>query len=249
MKIRSLRSVLLLLSFASAATLGLAADSSAKLPPPWQNQDIGSGRVGQAVPPVPVEKFGKNALFGKGAQIAGNAKHADGAFTLQGTMDIWGPMDGGQVVWQKVQGDIEIVARVTSMDNPGKNAHAKAGLCIRESLDGASRSVTQCITPVDGSQFLYRAAKAEKTDRVRPDPAAPKPSVPKEKFPCWLKLVRKGNVFTGYESLDGETWWHTGTITLDLQADALVCLTTSSHTTNTLTTAVFDHVTLSAKSK
>ena len=249
MKIRSLRSVFILLGVASAAALGRAADASAKLPPPWQHQDIGSGQVGKEVPPVPVEKFGKNALFGKSAQIAGTAKHADGVFTLQGTMDIWGPMEGGQVVWQKVQGDVEIVARVTSMDNPGKNAHAKAGLCIRESLEGAARSVTQCITPVDGSQFLYRAAKAEKTDRVRPDPAAPKPSVPKEKFPCWLKLVRSGNVFTGYESLDGETWWHTGTITLDLKSDALVCLTTSSHTTNTLTTAVFDHVTLTKVSK
>ena len=164
-------------------------------------------------------------------------------------MDICGPMDGAQVVWQKVHGDVEIVARVTSMDNPGKVAHAKAGLCIRESLEGASRAVTQCITPVDGSQFLYRATKADKTERVRPDPAAPKPSVPKEKFPCWLKLVRNGNVFTGYESLDGETWWLTGTITLDLKADALLCLTTSSHTTNTLTTAVFDHVTLTKGTK
>lgn len=249
MKISSLHPALLLLSAASLVALGRAADSPAKLPPPWQHQDIGSGQVGKEVPPVPVEKFGKNALFGKGAQVAGTAKHADGVFTLQGTMDIWGPMDGAQVVWQKVYGDVEIVARVTSMDNPGKNAHAKAGLCIRESLEGASRSVAQCITPVDGSQFLYRAMKAEKTERVRPDPAAPKPSVPKEKFPCWLKLVRRGNEFTGYESLDGETWWLTGTITLDLKADALLCLTTSSHTTNTLTTAVFDHVTLTKASK
>jgi regulation of enolase protein 1 (concanavalin A-like superfamily) len=25
-------------------------------------------------------------------------------------------------------------------------------------------------------------------------------------FPVWLKLVRQGNRFTGYISLDGETW-------------------------------------------
>ena len=249
MIISSLRPVLLLLSVASLVALARAADSSATLPPPWQHQDIGSGQVGKEVPPVSVEKFGKNALFGKGAQVAGTAKHADGVFTLQGTMDIWGPMDGGQVVWQPVHGDVVIVARVTSMDNPGKVAHAKAGLCIRESLEGGSRSVAQCITPVDGSQFLYRAIRADKTERIRPDPAAPKLSVPKEKFPCWLKLVRSGNVFTGYESLDGETWWLTGTITLDLKADALLCLTTSSHTTNTLTTAVFDHVTLTKAAK
>ena len=33
--------------------------------------------------------------------------------------------------------------------------------------------------------------------------------MPKGKFPCWLKLVRRGNEFSGYESLDGETWWLT----------------------------------------
>lgn len=232
------------LALIALIALARAADSPASLPSPWQHVDIGSAQVGKTVPPVPVEKFGKNDMFGKSAQVAGTAKFADGVFTLQGAMDIWGPMDGFHAIWQKVHGDVEIIARVTSIDNPGKVAHAKAGLSLRESLEGASRSVAQCITPVDGSQFLYRSAKADKTDRIRPDPAAPKPAVPKEKFPCWLKLVRHGNEFTGYESLDGTTWWPTGTITLDLPADTFLCLTTSSHTTNTLTTAVFDHVTV-----
>jgi hypothetical protein len=250
MKISSLRPVLLILSATAMIALGRAVDSPAALPPPWQHQDIGSAQVGKKVPPVPVEKFGKNALFGQSAQVAGTAKQADGVFTLQGTMDIWGPMDGGQFVWQPVQGDFVIVARVNSMDNPGKAAHAKAGLCIRESLDGGSPRVAECITPVDGSQFLYRETTEGKTVRILPDAAAaPKPSVPKGTFPCWLKLVRHGNEFTGYESLDGETWWLTGTIKLDLKTDALIGISSSSHTTNTLTTSVFDHVTVTKTSK
>jgi regulation of enolase protein 1 (concanavalin A-like superfamily) len=226
----------------------LAAADSASLPEPWKHEDIGSARVGMPVPPVPADKFGKNGLFGKSGTIAGSAKQADGVFSLQGTMDIWGPMDGGHFVWQPIQGDFVFIARVTSMDNPGKVAHAKAGLCIRESIDGGSPRVAQCITAVDGTQFLYRE-KDGKTIRDKPAADAAKPSVPKEKFPCWLKLVRQGNVFTGYESLDGQTWWPTGTIKLDLKADALIGLSSSSHATDALTTSVFDHVTLTRTSK
>jgi hypothetical protein len=110
--------------------------------------------------------------------------------------------------------------------------------------------VAQCITPVDGSQFRYRETTDDKTVRALPNAAAaPMPSVPKEKFPCWLKLVRQGDDFTGYESLDGETWWLTGSIKLDLKADALIGLASTSHTTDSLTTSVFDHVTLTKNSK
>ena len=232
-------------SFAQLRAADSSTNSPAALPAPWQHQDIGSGQVGKAVPPVSVEKFGKNPLFGKGGLVAGSATLVDTVFTLQGTMDIWGPMDGGHFVWQPVQGDFVIIARVPSMENPGENKHAKAALCIRESLDGGSRRVAQSITPVDGSQFLYRETTDDKTVRILPDPAAaPTPSVPKEKFPCWLKLVRQGNVFSGYESLDGETWWLTGTIKLDFKTNALIGLSSSSHTQSNLTTSVFDHVSL-----
>jgi len=247
--LKSALSSALLLTLLVCSFARLHAADTPALPEPWKHQDIGSGQVGKAVPPVPVEKFGKNALFGKSGALAGSAKHADGVFTLEGTMDIWGPMDGGHFVWQPMQGDFVFIARVASMGNPGNNKHAKASLCIRESLDGGSRRVAQTITPVDGTQFLYREATDDKTVRVMPDAAAPPPSVPKEKFPCWLKLVRQGNDFTGYESLDGETWWLTGTIKLDLKVDALIGLASTSHTTDSLTSSVFDHVTITQTSK
>jgi hypothetical protein len=176
--------------FASAALTLLAQD----LPVPWKQSDVGTAAVG------------------KTATIAGTANHAEGVFTLAGTMDLWGSADGFHFVWLPVQGDAVLVARVTSMDNPGGVGHAKAGLCIRESLDGGSRCVTQCTTPGDGTQFTYREKTDDKTTRIFPDPANPRPAVPKGKFPCWLKLVRQGNEFSGYESLDGETWWLTGQI-------------------------------------
>ena len=211
---------------AAAAAFTLHAQ---ELPEPWKHQDIGLAQVGGE----------------KSATVAGKATHADGVFTVQGTMDMWNVADGFHYVSQSVRGDVVLVARITSMDNPGKVAHAKAGLSIRESLDAGARCLALCVTASDGVQFTARDAMDGKTARVLPAAAAPQTGVPKGQFPCWLKLVRKGNEFSGYESADGETWWLTGQITLDIKADALIGISSSSHTKDTLTTSVFDHVKLS----
>lgn len=133
MKIRTPRFLLASVLLCAAANIPLRAQET--LPPPWKQQDIGTAQDGQS------------------AQIAGAAKHAAGVFTLQGTMDLWGPADGFHFVSQPVQGDFTLVARVVSMDNPGKVGHAKASLTLRESLDAGSRCITQCITFNDGTQF------------------------------------------------------------------------------------------------
>jgi hypothetical protein len=191
------------------------------LPAPWKDQDIGA------------------------AKIPGKAGEAAGVFTVQGTMDIWGVADGSHLIWQPGHGDVELVARVTSMENPGGVNHAKASLCIRESLDPGARQVTLCVTPGDGTQFIYRKEANAKDVRIFPTPEALKAGVPKGQFPCWLKLVRHGNTFTGYESPDGEKWQVSAQIDLDLPPETVVGLATSSHKPDILTKAVFDHVTMS----
>jgi hypothetical protein len=191
------------------------------LPGPWKHQDIGA------------------------AKMPGTAEHAGGVFTLAGTMDLWGMADGCQIMFQPGHGDAELVARVTGIDNPGGVAHAKASLCIRESLDAGSRHVTLCVTAADGTQFLCRDKADGKTTRVPADPDAQKAGVPKAQFPCWLKIVRHGNDFTGFESTDGEKWQQSGTIKLDLPADTVIGLAASSHKPDILTKATFDHVKLS----
>jgi len=61
-----------------------------------------------------------------------------------------------------------------------------------------------------------------------------KTSVPKAHFPCWLKIVRRGNEFTSYESVNGEKWQFSGGITLELVADTVIGLAASSRKTNIL---------------
>ena len=66
--------------------------------------------------------------------------------------------------------------------------------------------------------------------------------MPKGQFPCWLKLVRHGNEFSGYESLDGQKWQLSAQTKLEMAADTVVGLAASSHKKDILTTATFDHV-------
>jgi hypothetical protein len=57
--------------------------------------------------------------------------------------------------------------------------------------------------------------------------------------------VRAGNVFTGYLSPDGVSWTSLGPTSITMASQAYLGLAVSSHSNGTLSTAVFDNVTVS----
>lgn len=194
------------------------------LPAPWKHQDI------------------------KPSAALGAAEMVDGAIAVSGTMDIWGTADGSHLAYQPIHGDVELIARVATFDNPGAVNHAKAAICIRESVAPGARHVSLCITACDGTQFIYRKEADKKAIHLVTTPEQKKTLVPKATFPCWLKLVRHGNSFTGYESLDGKTWMVSGQIEVDMPAEAVAGLAASSHKPDVVTKATFDHISVTAGS-
>jgi len=170
-------------------------------------------------------------------EVKGSASEATGVFTLQGTLDLWGNADGCHFAWQPHQGDCTVIARVLSVENTQN--HAKGGLSLRESLSADSRHVTLVDTPADGTQFLVREENAGKTTVQRT-------SLNKGSMPYWLKLVRAGDTFTGYESADGKTWTQTGTITLKLPETLHLGLIASSHVKYKLCTVKLDNVSITS---
>src|SRR5260221_10342246 len=96
-----------------------------------------------------------------------------------------------------MRGDGEIVARVVSVENTMN--HAKAGVMFRESLASDAKHAEACVTPIDGTQFLARVENGGKTSSA-------KTGLDKGKLPYWVKLVRAGDKFSGYESADGQSW-------------------------------------------
>jgi hypothetical protein len=181
------------------------------LPARWNHQDVGD------------------------VAVAGTARHDDGTFTLTGTLDIWGKADGFHYAYLPLDGDGQIVVRVTAVENT--NNHAKAGVMIRESLAPEARHATMVVTPVDGTQFLRRTEAGAATTNTNPHRN-------RGTLPYWVKLVRKGNEFSAFESLDGTEWVLADTVTVPMSREALIGLVASSHQKTVTSTAKLDHVTL-----
>jgi regulation of enolase protein 1 (concanavalin A-like superfamily) len=166
-------------------------------------------------------------------EVKGSATHERGVFTLRGTLDTWGTNDGFHFVWQPLRGDAAITARVLTVENTMN--HAKAGVMFRESLAADAKHAEACVTPVDGTQFLTRLETAGKT-------ATAHTGIDKGKFPYWVKLVREGSQFSGYESSDGQKWNLISSTNISMTEQVFVGLVTSSHQKTTLCTATMDNV-------
>lgn len=177
-------------------------------PPPWDHADI--GMVG----------------------VQGDASYSGGQFTVAGSgTDIWDAADGGHFVYRPLNGDGEIIARVSSVQNT--DAWAKAGVMFRETLTGNSVHAYAAGTSANGAVFQRRITTgAGSVNTDGPEFAAP----------VWVRLVRAGNTFTGYTSTDGSTWTQMGSETIMMTTNVYVGLAVTAHNNAVLNTSVFDNV-------
>lgn len=164
---------------------------------------------------------------------AGSATFATSTFTVQGSgADIWGTSDAFQYVYQSLTGNGEIIARVNSLGNT--NTYAKAGVMFRETLTTGSKHAMTNVTPTAGVEFLRRSTTSGTTAATVVGGIA---------APRWIRMVRSGNTFTSYQSANGTTWTQIGSPTTITMANTIyVGLAVTSHVTGTLTTGVFDNV-------
>ena len=167
--------------------------------------------------------------------IAGSSSFIDDTFTLQGSgSDIWGNEDAFSFVSQTLGGDCVITARLVSMSNT--DYWAKAGLMMRESNAAGAKNVSLLVTPEQGGTRLqHRNSEGGSTSDHQ---------LSASNAPMWLRIVRSGNTFTGWQSNDGETWTSSHTVTLAMNSEVLVGLAVTSHNTGALNTAIFDNVSL-----
>ena len=154
----------------------------------------------------------------------GAATWAAGTFTISSAgPGITQNADAFRFVQQTRTGDLTLVARVDSLTNT--HVYAKAGLMVRETTAANSREVMLAATPqnTDGVKLIQRAAPGATTTNV----AYARGLTP----PRWLKLVRSGNTFTGYQSADGTTWTRLGSTTVPMTSTVQVGLAVGSQST------------------
>jgi fibronectin type 3 domain-containing protein/regulation of enolase protein 1 (concanavalin A-like superfamily) len=166
--------------------------------------------------------------------IEGAANHANGSFTVWGSgADIWGNADAFSYLYQTLTGDGEIVARVVSVQNT--NSWAKAGVMIRENSTPGSAHAMVVMTPGNGVSFQRRVSAGGVSAST---------TTPSVSAPYWVRLVRTGNVLTGYASSSGVTWTQIGADTIPMGATVQVGLALTSHDNAALNASVFSNVSI-----
>jgi regulation of enolase protein 1 (concanavalin A-like superfamily) len=169
--------------------------------------------------------------------IPGVADESGGVFTITAEgQDIWNTADAFHYVWQPLSGDVDIIARVTYVENV--HAWVKAGVMIREQLTAGSPHAVMLVSPGKGLAFQRRTSA---------DATSVHTSGGTGTAPSWVKLERRGNVITAYRSADGVTWTLVGTETFAMATDVYVGLAVSSHVNGRTATATFDNVSVSAR--
>jgi acetylxylan esterase len=167
------------------------------------------------------------------AGVPGSATCSNSVFSVTGSgADIWGTADAFRFVYVPVTGNCTIIARVASVQNV--DPWSKAGVMIRESLAANAANALIAVTPGNGVTWQTRSTTGGSTANN---------NITGLSAPCWVKLVRSGNTFTGYRSPDGVTWTQVGSTAFTIASTAYIGLALTSHNNSSLCTATFDNVT------
>lgn len=158
------------------------------LPAPWADVDIGAAsQPGSAI-------------------LAGASMTTAGATLTMASSSagLFGNADALHFAFVPLVGDGTLTARVVSQANTAAQAHA--AVAVRESLAPGARHVSLAVTPTFGIDFRYRTAVGGATGHsVRTATL---------KAPYWVRVVRTGDLVSGFVSADGVTWVAHGTQTL-----------------------------------
>jgi regulation of enolase protein 1 (concanavalin A-like superfamily) len=157
-------------------------------------------------PDVPIEIIGE-PIFGVlppgwdeaevgAVKLAGSTRHQRETFTVRGSGNSFGgDYDSFHYVYRPVQGDYEIIARVSTIQLTHPNA--RAGLMMRETMSEYSRNVALAATAERGGEFQVRYFEKRAANSF------PHPAV---RVGHWLRLRRRGDEFTAFRSANGRRW-------------------------------------------
>ena len=183
------------------------------------------------------------SLWARGYPAAASVAvtEAAGKITLTGDgADIWNNSDEFTYAYKTINGDGSLVARVVSI-GPGSNTWAKAGVMVRDSLDGGSTHAMTVMTANsdgtagNGSSFQWRpVADAASLNSDSTIVVAP---------PYWVKIERAGDNLSGSISVDGKTWRPLGIPqTLAMTDPVYIGLCVTSHASGEERTFQFDSI-------
>jgi regulation of enolase protein 1 (concanavalin A-like superfamily) len=169
----------------------------------------------------------------KGSSICSNNK-----FLINASGDdIWNNSDNFHYTYQYIDGDCEIYTIVESIENT--NPWAKAGVMIRETLDGNSKNAFLGMTTENGATFQRRFNKADGSEGLG--------NIAQKSVPYWIKLIRKDNNFTSLISPNGKSWVQVGNTEVPMSKKVYVGLCVTSHDNSKVCKAVYSNYVLKGR--
>lgn len=171
-----------------------------------------------------------------GAPKAGSAQFdaRTGEYTITGGgANMWASADSFRYVWKRISGDMSLAADVR-FAGAGGNAHRKAALVIRQSLEPGSAYADVALHGDGLTALQYRPKADGETLETRSDVSGP----------ARIRLVRRGNRFTMFAGRAGEPLKASEPVTVMLQDPVYVGLAVCSHDADVVETAVFSNVAL-----
>jgi len=207
------------------------------------------------VPQKPVKLAGLDGFYGYniGTDLPGayTTDATGSTITMKASgWDIQNSADGFYFLAVPVKGDVTVTARVVSGPTATANESSwnLGGVQIRGTLDAGSVLAMSQVAQNGREQFKFRTEYNTSPPEEHVD-ATDDPS----RRPLWVRVVRKGNDFTGFLSDDGKTWNKfddqgvDGIHTIkDMPAEAYVGLALSAHDDGEYSTAVFDNFTITS---
>jgi hypothetical protein len=167
-----------------------------------------------------------------GPAYPGSVSFHAGVFTVDASgADIWGTSDQFNYVYQTLGGDGTIVARIDSVQYT--DYWAKAGVMMRQSLDADSPYAFMFVSPGAATNFQYRVGQGNYAGWNGNLGAY---------APEWVKLVRTGDLITGYTSSDGANWTQVGQVNVLMSTQIYVGLALTAHNDGAINESTFDFV-------
>ena len=198
---------------------------------------VEAGTTPMSAAPVPA---GSDSDIGT-VQTAGSAEyspvnHNTYLVTGQGA-GIGGTSDSFHYAYQQVTGDFTLLARLASVSSTLSNT----GIMLRETLDADAATATMVVGST-GSRIAAFGARTSTGSSVSWVTGNQYTTMP-----VWLKLERRGNTITGFQSSDGATWFTVGTATITMANTFYIGLVACSGDTThgTVESSNFDNVNFS----
>ncbi len=187
---------------------------------------------------LPTDWIETNIASQENAVTSRYSPAANGTISISGFGDnVGNTADSVRFVYQKVSGDFTITARLID-----RGTSFKTGIMMRDSADAGCPAVVITLGELGGRQARF-GARSEPNQKMKIESGNDYTSPP-----AWMRIQRVGDLFTGYQSLDGITWHAIGNmhckIGKDYLAGVMLC---SGRDKKEASTTTFDHLTMEIK--